>query len=154
MSIPFLQNVKKVFKTHWQLPKNVISYISLSRVVYVAYDWNIHSRGQLNSWYDDLLHRRLISFWGSPHLLLTSKLDATSRGMRSGFVKQVSRATSKLHIYGVVSHTIYTQAYRSGHNEAVLKTVRPKATGVRIPQPAPTSPDFSGLFSTKRKEKH
>ena len=32
---------------------------------------------------------------------------------------------------------IYTQAYRSGHNEAVLKTVRPKATGVRIPLPAP-----------------
>ena len=30
------------------------------------------------------------------------------------------------------------QEYRSGHNEAVLKTVRPKATGVRIPLPAPT----------------
>ena len=29
------------------------------------------------------------------------------------------------------------QEYRSGHNEAVLKTVRPKATGVRIPLPAP-----------------
>ena len=24
-------------------------------------------------------------------------------------------------IYGVVSHTIYKQEYRSGHNEAVLK---------------------------------
>ena len=32
---------------------------------------------------------------------------------------------------------LYTQEYRSGHNEAVLKTVRPKATGVRIPLPAP-----------------
>ncbi len=29
------------------------------------------------------------------------------------------------------------QEYRSGHNEAVLETVRPKATGVRIPLPAP-----------------
>ena len=29
------------------------------------------------------------------------------------------------------------QEYRRGHNEAVLKTVRPKATGVRIPLPAP-----------------
>ncbi len=29
------------------------------------------------------------------------------------------------------------QEYRSGHNEAVLKTVRPKVTGVRIPLPAP-----------------
>ena len=27
-----------------------------------------------------------------------------------------------LHIYGVVNHTIYMQEYRSGHNEAVLKT--------------------------------
>ena len=30
-----------------------------------------------------------------------------------------------------------TQEYRSGHNEAVLKTVCPKGTGVRIPLPAP-----------------
>ena len=30
-----------------------------------------------------------------------------------------------------------TQGYRSGHNEAVLKTVWPKATRVRIPPPAP-----------------
>ena len=29
------------------------------------------------------------------------------------------------------------QEYRSGHNEAVLKTVCPKGTGVRIPLPAP-----------------
>ena len=42
-----------------------------------------------------------------------------------------------LHIYGVVNHTIYMQEYRSGHNEAVLKTVCPKGTGVRIPLPAP-----------------
>ena len=35
----------------------------------------------------------------------------------------------------------YTQEYRSGHNEAVLKTVRPKATGVRIPLPAPKNKD-------------
>ena len=43
------------------------------------------------------------------------------------------------------------QEYRSGHNEAVLKTVRPKATGVRIPLPAPTkrehlSTDKCSLF--------
>ena len=34
---------------------------------------------------------------------------------------------------------INKQGYRSGHNEAVLKTVWPKATWVRIPPPAPTS---------------
>ena len=40
-----------------------------------------------------------------------------------------------------------TQEYRSGHNEAVLKTVRPKATGVRIPLPAPKNTNFSvGVF--------
>ena len=42
------------------------------------------------------------------------------------------------------------QEYRSGHNEAVLKTVRPKATGVRIPLPAPkkrtTEPKKLGCF--------
>ena len=67
--------------------------------------------------------------------------------MRSGFVKRVSRATEKQDcLYSVVNHTIYTQEYfairrrcsprrvcetqiskntqeyRSGHNEAVLKT--------------------------------
>ena len=36
---------------------------------------------------------------------------------------------------------IYTQEYRSGHNEAVLKTVCPKGTGVRIPLPAPKNKD-------------
>ena len=37
------------------------------------------------------------------------------------------------------------QEYRSGHNEAVLKTVCPKGTGVRIPLPAPKqNPTRSG----------
>ena len=53
-------------------------------------------------------------------------------------------------IYGVVNHTIYKQEYRSGHNEAVLKTVCPKGTGVRIPLPAPnkrtTEPKKLGCF--------
>ena len=59
--------------------------------------------------------------------------------MRSGFVKRVSRATSQwiLHIYDALCCIIYMQEYRSGHNEAVLKTVCPKGTGVRIPLPAP-----------------
>ena len=35
----------------------------------------------------------------------------------------------------------YMQEYRSGHNEAVLKTVCPKGTGVRIPLPAPKNKD-------------
>ena len=42
------------------------------------------------------------------------------------------------------------QEYRSGHNEAVLKTVCPKGTGVRIPLPAPnkrtTEPKKLGCF--------
>ena len=46
------------------------------------------------------------------------------------------------------NHTIkyYTQAYRSGHNEAVLKTVRGNPTGVRIPQPAPKKKAPSRCF--------
>ena len=41
----------------------------------------------------------------------------------------------------------HTQAYRSGHNEAVLKTVCLTGTGVRIPQPAPKNTNFSvGVF--------
>ena len=64
--------------------------------------------------------------------------------MRSVFVKRVSRATSKQDcLYGVVNHTIYKQEYRSGHNEAVLKTVCPKGTGVRIPLPAPIKMVYS-----------
>ena len=59
-----------------------------------------------------------------PHLPLTSELDASSWGMRSGFVKRVSRATSQwvLRIYDALDCIIYMQEYRSGHNEAVLKT--------------------------------
>ena len=80
-----------------------------------------------------------------PHLPLASELDAASWGMRSGFVKRVSRATSQaiLHIYDALYCIIYMQEYRSGHNEAVLKTVRPKATGVRIPLPAPIKMVYS-----------
>ena len=37
----------------------------------------------------------------------------------------------------------YMQEYRSGHNEAVLKTVCPKGTGVRIPLPAPIKMVYS-----------
>ena len=38
---------------------------------------------------------------------------------------------------------VYMQEYRSGHNEAVLKTVCPKGTGVRIPLPAPIKMVYS-----------
>ena len=63
---------------------------------------------------------------GYPHLPLTSELDTALWGMRSGFVKRVSRATSQvvLHIYDALYCIIYVQAYRSGHNEAVLKICR------------------------------
>ena len=47
-----------------------------------------------------------------------------------------------------------TEGYRSGHNEAVLKTVCPKGTGVRIPLPAPknkdTPPGCPLFFATVR----
>ena len=80
-----------------------------------------------------------------PHLPLTSELDTAAWGMRSGFVKPVSRATSQavLRIYDALTCIIYTQEYRSGHNEAVLKTVCPKGTGVRIPLPAPIKMVYS-----------
>ena len=45
------------------------------------------------------------------------------------------------------STKFHTQAYRSGHNEAVLKTVCLTGTGVRIPQPAPKDTNFAvGVF--------
>ena len=40
-----------------------------------------------------------------------------------------------------IAGKFHTQAYRSGHNEAVLKTVCLTGTGVRIPQPAPKNKD-------------
>ena len=43
----------------------------------------------------------------------------TKRIRETGFT---SHFEIGLHIYGVVNHTIYMQEYRSGHNEAVLKT--------------------------------
>ena len=70
-----------------------------------------------------------------------------------GYAKRIRETSFTSHfeiglrIYGVVNHTIYTQEYRSGHNEAVLKTVCPKGTGVRIPLPAPKNTNFSvGVF--------
>ena len=50
---------------------------------------------------------------------------------------------SLMHRRGVCETQISknTQEYRSGHNEAVLKTVCPKGTGVRIPLPAPKNKD-------------
>ena len=61
---------------------------------------------------------------GYPHLLLTSKLDASSWGAM--WIRETSFTSHfeiGLHIYGVVNHTVYMQEYRSGHNEAVLKFV-------------------------------
>ena len=43
----------------------------------------------------------------------------------------------------------YTEGYRSGHNEAVLKTVWAHAHKGSNPFPSAISPDFSGLFSKK-----
>ena len=62
---------------------------------------------------------------GYPHLLLTSKLDASSWGAM--WIRETSFTSHfeiGLHIYGVVNHTVYMQEYRSGHNEAVLKIYR------------------------------
>ena len=59
------------------------------------------------------------------------------RMLRTGFVFDEPLRTP------AYSTKFHTQAYRSGHNEAVLKTVRPKATGVRIPQPAPIKMVYS-----------
>ena len=59
------------------------------------------------------------------------------RMLRTGFVFDEPLRTST---YSIKFHT---QAYRSGHNEAVLKTVCLTGTGVRIPQPAPTKMVYS-----------
>ena len=56
---------------------------------------------------------------------------------------RLRRAASNAHVF----KKFHTQAYRSGHNEAVLKTVCLTGTGVRIPQPAPKNTNFSvGVF--------
>ena len=57
------------------------------------------------------------------------------RMLRTGFVFDEPLRTPT---YSIKFHT---QAYRSGHNEAVLKTVCLTGTGVRIPQPAPKNKD-------------
>ena len=51
-------------------------------------------------------------------------------------LRAVSIQSLQIYMRKVLKH-IYLQGYRSGHNEAVLKTVWPKATRVRIPPPAP-----------------
>ena len=45
----------------------------------------------------------------------------------------------------------YTEGYRSGHNEAVLKTVWAHAHKGSNPFPSAIAPNFSGLFSTKNR---
>ena len=55
--------------------------------------------------------------------------------LRTGFVFDEPLRTP------TYSTKFHTQAYRSGHNEAVLKTVCLTGTGVRIPQPAPKNKD-------------
>ena len=57
-------------------------------------------------------------------------LAAYKRAWRvfAGYAKRIRETSFTSHfkigllIYGVVNHTIYKQEYRSGHNEAVLKT--------------------------------
>ena len=61
----------------------------------------------------------------------TQAYFGSSRMLRIGFVFDEPLRTPT---YSIKFHT---QAYRSGHNEAVLKTVCLTGTGVRIPQPAP-----------------
>ena len=63
--------------------------------------------------------------------LNTQAYFGSSRMLRIGFVFDEPLRTPT---YSIKFHT---QAYRSGHNEAVLKTVCLTGTGVRIPQPAP-----------------
>ena len=59
------------------------------------------------------------------------------RMLRTGFVFDEPLRTPA---YSIKFHM---QAYRSGHNEAVLKTVCLTGTGVRIPQPAPIKMVYS-----------
>ena len=69
---------------------------------------------------------------------LVSKLpDGFCRAYEADSEKQVFQSRSIFSAYSNARRHLNMQEYRSGHNEAVLKTVRPKATGVRIPLPAP-----------------
>ena len=53
-----------------------------------------------------------------------ASLSISEWGMRSGFDEQARRApSSKLRKYDARCCIIFTEGYRSGHNEAVLKTV-------------------------------
>ena len=84
-------------------------------------------------------------------MTLTSKLDVSARGVRSGSAKQNFASHCEIGLLIIMQRVHYNkQEYRSGHNEAVLKTVCPKGTGVRIPLPAPnkrtTEPTKLGCF--------
>ena len=67
--------------------------------------------------------------------------------------KRISKNISKKIEYLMISAKAvsYTEGYRSGHNEAVLKTVCPLDTWVRISHPPPSksleNTTFSRLFS-------
>ena len=59
-----------------------------------------------------------------------ASLSISEWGMRSGFDEQARRApSSRLRKYDARCCIIFTEGYRSGHNEAVLKTVCRQARG-------------------------
>ena len=68
-----------------------------------------------------------------------ASLSISEWGMRSGFDEQARRApSSRLRKYDARCCIIFTEGYRSGHNEAVLKTVWAHAHKGSNPFPSAT----------------
>ena len=110
----------------------------------------MHANAISNTFQNHNLIRRNISPFGedtrrasmrNANFKNTQAYFGECRMLRIGFVFDEPLRTPT---YSIKFHT---QAYRSGHNEAVLKTVCLTGTGVRIPQPAPKNTNFSvGVF--------
>ena len=108
---------------------------------------NMHANAISNTFQNHNLIRRNISPFGedtrrasmrNANFKNTQAYFGECRMLRIGFVFDEPLRTPT---YSIKFHT---QAYRSGHNEAVLKTVCLTGTGVRIPQPAPKKHQLFG----------
>ena len=84
-------------------------------------------------------HRELSRLWrGYPHLAPDKRTCRSSGVCEEDSTSKLSESHwKKLREYDARWCILFTEGYRSGHNEAVLKTVCPKGTWVRIPHPPP-----------------
>ena len=84
----------------------------------------------------------------SPHPASDKQACRTSGGVCEADSTNRARRAAPLQLrkYDARCCIIFTEGYRSGHNEAVLKTVWQQCHVGSNPTPSAKSPEFSGLF--------